>query len=276
MHPSAFTVPKPGESLSKAKKRDELSARNRAVVKANPGTLSFMLDPKDPGSAAEPRLYNKRSSLPTAQAIVAFNRKRPAPYSSRADRDMRTETERRFSKKPSLKGNKASRNHKVDDKEIGAMLQDVVIAERVLSKQEAKKRRNSFSQFAEVMLEPIEPPAKRKKLKETFDEGLDELSQPSLTPALYRKHFDATKRVISGALPNQRLGDSPVNSGIGDSLDLNFVDDPALPQRPPSPISKRIAHALDSHKKNIGLGGLDEGHYAHVGKRKASSSFTPL
>lgn len=240
-----FSVPGPSDHITKAPARQFVTQKNLARAKANSAKLSFMMETRPDGTQY---LYNKRSPLPPASAIIAFNRNRQAAWAKKKSGDMRTADEHTFSttKKASLKKLKMSRNHKIPDHFIGAVINRAVITSTLdgAKTKKAKAEKGRLRKFAVSFLAPLPTPDRTKALQE-FNDNLDKLmdSPGTLTKAVYRKRFDRAKRILSSSLPNLRLGSSSPNSGLGESNDPNFMKVTGHPVAPPSPISKGLMGA---------------------------------
>ncbi len=248
MHPVSFGFPAPGTSITKGPGRNTLAARNLSTVQgAGHGHLDFMLQPNKGGGFNPNAMYNKRSPLPVASKIIAFNRKRKSKYSARADNDMRTDDERKWgaTKKPSLSKLNLSRNHKVPDKFLGTLMQHAVISSHIDSAAQAKASKKALLAFGARFLKPLDGPL-RQKTYDTFKDNIDVLTSGGpMSANAYRKHFDAAKRTLSASPANLRLGRSPYNSGIGESLDWNSMRSPASLVRPASPISEHFGDTVE-------------------------------
>lgn len=268
---SNFSFPSSGQSVTKGPKRQSAREKNLSQVQANRHALGFMLITTPGGKEA---LYNKRSRLPSAKRIVAFNRKRGSHWSTGGS-DMRTSSEQRWSKasKPSLRKMKLSRNHKIPDSLLGSMINRAVISSTIGDSKQRKRDKQALLQFGGKMLKPLDH-SQRQVAFNAFKQRVDRLTDYPLNKTSYTKHFDAAKRVLSGSLGNLRLGSSPVNSGIGDSLDLNVVQRPQILQRPPSPISQHMYDAVDQWHQDTHSGPTTGLFPTLSPTTRATSSFT--
>lgn len=274
MPPSfASAIPQSGDSLNKGSGRKNIALDNLARVKASGGALDFMFDDKR-GDGTE-ALYNKRSSLPSASKILAFNKARRKGWHGKKGADMRTESEVKFGKtsKASLQKLNLSRNHKVPDSLLGAMIQRTVISGVLDGPKTFKAAKISLLRFVERSLKPLSDLERFKKIN-LFTEKLDDLMGGNLSKKEYQKNFNAPKKIVSANPANLRLGISTVNSGLGDSLDLNVIGPSGDVPRPSTPISENMGDAMDDYLSDIDEGDTG-GHFATFGKgKRGTSSFT--
>lgn len=274
--------PSASESVSRGPRRQSLSERNLSAVIKNPH-LSFMLDP---GSKA-PKMYNPRSRLPSAASIVRFNRSRAAAWRVDKSGDMRTESEHRFSasKKKSLRFLNLSRNHKIPDRYIGSMINSAVIQSELGGSSDRKAAKRRLGKLVSRFTSPARHSYSSSQYKRwrKAQTHIDALTSGVMDAKSYRHHFNSIKFLMSASHANLRLGLSPTNSGIGDSLDLNAVMRKRKAakaakairniqwERPPSPISREL---FDASKEFSG--GSLSGSFPTISgsKRIATSSFT--
>lgn len=271
MNSHNYLMPGSNESVSKGKNRDLISSQNLSLVKANPGKLDFMFEAPKPKKTND-SLHNKRSTLPSAEKIVTFNKNRDPKWSLKSDGNSLTTDEEIFdsSKKPSLKKLDLSRNHKVSDKLIGEMINRTVISSVLDQPSLAQQHKDSLLKFGEKFLEPLED-KKRKADTDHFKELVETLTDGNLDQKTYRDTFKKAKRILSSSTVNLRLGNGGINSGIGESLDLNSVETQGQPDRPPSPISKNMFTAFETYANDTKLGSTDHFFPEIKGGRATSS-----
>lgn len=240
-----YWIPSAGETITKGPERKTLAESNLAKAKGVK-SLQFMFYKSPSGGDV---LYNKRSSLPTAARIIAFNRKRLAGWHVGKNPDMRTVQEHTFSraKRPSLKAMKFSRNHKQPDSLLGAKIQRVVISSVLDSPKEAKLKKLALINYARRFLAPLDSIKGSATKLGLFKEKIDELIDGPKNAASFQKRFNAAKRILSASLHNLRIGESGANSGMGESSDPNIVAYKNSASGRSSPISQMLQEADDMH-----------------------------
>lgn len=266
-----FFVPSVGQQVKRGLGSPAFVSRNLARVQAAGGVLDFMIDDKKTTGPAA--LFNKRSSLPSAKIIAAFNKARQPGWFVKKQKDMRTREELAFNKagNTGMRRLKMSRNHKIPDSLLGSMIQRTVISSILDSRKTAKAAKARLTKFASRVLAPLESSLRQKKLKE-FNDRIGKLTSGPLSRAKYQEHFKAAKRVISGNPANLRLGNMRINSALSDSLDPNGRG----PGRPSTPVSEDAMDALDEFMAGSSVVITDFLASAGGASRTATSSYTPL
>lgn len=267
-----YALPAAGEKVVKALGRQALASNNQARVQSNVSLFSFMFAATKSGA---PGLYNKRSTLPAAKKIAAFNAMRLKRWRVRAD--MRTDEEMAFSaqKRGALSALKLSRNHKIPDRRLGEMLQKTVISRMLDDPKTHEVHYRRMLTFATKMLQPLPMEARVPALMR-FRSNLDNLvSNPAvMTRGEYRKHFDAAKKELSSSLSNLRLGRAGPNSAMGESIDPNAVR--ATRKQKSGRLSPISKYLMAAHNRALPELSLDAAVARTSSGSAATSSFTTL
>ena len=201
--------------------------------------LDFMLE-------SSGQVFNDRVSLPSTKAIISFNQSGRDKTFTKGSQDMSTLQAKRVKKaKFKLQAQNASRNHKLSDSFGGDLINRSIIMARTGSKQDRDSISKGFQQLSDSMYQPMAKQSKRiSKKRKNMEDSFSQLIDPTkkLKPKEYQKLFKSVKSGLTSALPNLRIGDSSLNSGIGASFDPNL----SSMNGPPSPISHSIQTAVDT------------------------------